>query len=107
MDRRDAPALGDPARHVHRASAPLQPADPGRWGVEAPRKSTSPTSSLARLREQTSDEDHAYFVDIAQFMADVPVDQASGVRWLDSEQHTRSRWRGLVTARQAHLHAGH
>ncbi|MFE2698435.1 hypothetical protein [Streptomyces mirabilis] len=47
-------------------------------------------ATLARLREQTSDEDHAYFVDIAQFMADVPVDQASGVRWLDSEQHTRA-----------------
>ncbi|MDX3762955.1 hypothetical protein [Streptomyces sp. AK02-04a] len=46
-------------------------------------------------------------VDIAQFMADMPVDQASGVQWLDSEQHTRSRWRGLVTARQAHPHAGH
>ena len=64
-------------------------------------------ATLARLREQTSDEDHAYFVDIAQFMADMPVDQASGVRWLDSEQHTRSRWRGLVIARQGHLHAGH
>ncbi|MFE2521621.1 hypothetical protein ACFXG9_41365 [Streptomyces mirabilis] len=64
-------------------------------------------ATLARLREQTSDEDHAYFVDIAQFMADVPVDQASGVRWLDSEQHTRSRWRALVIARQTHPHAGH
>lgn len=64
-------------------------------------------ATLTRLREHTSDEDHAYFVDIAQFMADVPVDQASGVRWLDSEQHIRSRWRGLVIARQAHLNAGH
>ncbi|MEU2859236.1 hypothetical protein ACIQWL_50020 [Streptomyces mirabilis] len=63
--------------------------------------------TLARPREQTSDEDHAYFVDIAQFMADMPVDQASGVQWLDSEQHTRSRWRGLVIARQTHPHAGH
>ncbi|WP_405886246.1 MULTISPECIES: ATP/GTP-binding protein [unclassified Streptomyces] len=63
-------------------------------------------ATLARLREQTSDEDHAYFVDIAQFMADLPADQTSAVRWLDSEQHTRSRWRGLVIARQAHLHAG-
>ncbi|WP_268252700.1 hypothetical protein [Streptomyces galilaeus] len=39
-------------------------------------------------------------------MADMPVDQASGVRWLGSEQDTRSRWRGLVVARQAHLRAG-
>ncbi|MER7684872.1 hypothetical protein [Streptomyces sp. NPDC097610] len=59
------------------------------------------------LREQTSDEDHAYFVDIAHFMAGLPVDQASGVRWLDGEPATRSRWRALVIARQAHLHAGH
>ncbi|WP_186001653.1 hypothetical protein [Streptomyces sp. IB201691-2A2] len=63
-------------------------------------------ATLARLRELTSDEDHAYFVDIAQFMADLPLDQASGARWLDSEQRTRNRWRGLVIARQAHLHAG-
>ena len=63
-------------------------------------------ATLARLRELTSDEDHAYFVDIAQFMADLPLDQASGARWLDGEQHTRSRWRGLVIARQAHLRAG-
>ncbi|MER5474327.1 ATP/GTP-binding protein [Streptomyces sp. NPDC002685] len=63
-------------------------------------------ATLARLRELTSDEDHAYFVDIAQFMADVPADQTSAVRWLDSEQHTRSRWRGLVSARQAYLHTG-
>ncbi|MFC9635649.1 hypothetical protein ACFTY8_42095 [Streptomyces mirabilis] len=63
-------------------------------------------ATLAGLREQTSDEDHAYFVDIAQFIADMPVDQTSGVRWLDSEQHTRRRWRGLVIARQTHPHAG-
>ncbi|MFE4998475.1 hypothetical protein ACFRH4_45770 [Streptomyces mirabilis] len=31
-------------------------------------------ATLARLREQTSDEDHAYFVDVAQFMADMPVE---------------------------------
>ncbi|MGW4878663.1 hypothetical protein ACWEPI_19110 [Streptomyces sp. NPDC004262] len=60
-------------------------------------------ATLARLRELTSDEDHAYFVDIAHFMADLPLDQASGARWLDDEQHTRSRWRGLVIARQTYL----
>lgn len=62
-------------------------------------------ATLARLREQTSDEDHAYFVDIAHFMADLPLDQAFGARWLDGEQRTRSRWRGLVIARQAYLDA--
>lgn len=63
-------------------------------------------ATLARLRELTSDEDHAYFVDIAHFMADLPLDQVSGARWLDGEQETRNRWRGLVIARRAHLHAG-
>lgn len=62
-------------------------------------------ATLVRLRELTSHEDHAYFVDIAHFMADMPLDQASGARWLDGEQHTRSRWRGLVLARQAYLNA--
>ncbi|MFB8034228.1 hypothetical protein ACFC5Z_15050 [Streptomyces sp. NPDC056004] len=41
----------------------------------------------------------------AQVMADVPIDQVSGARWLDGEQHTRDRWRGMVSARQAH-HTG-
>ncbi|MGW7134028.1 ATP/GTP-binding protein [Streptomyces bobili] len=63
-------------------------------------------ATITRLRQQTSADDHAYFVDIAQFMADMPLDHASGARWLDSEQDTRSRWRGLVVARQAHLRAG-
>ncbi|MEU8718233.1 ATP/GTP-binding protein [Streptomyces sp. NPDC048663] len=62
-------------------------------------------ATLARLRELTSDEDHAYFVDIAHFMADLPLDQASGARWLDDEQRTRSRWRRLVIARQTYRDA--
>ncbi|MFJ8148621.1 hypothetical protein ACIQ6R_26705 [Streptomyces sp. NPDC096048] len=45
-------------------------------------------AATARLREQTSADDHAYFVDIAQLLADMPVDQAAVVRWLDSEQDT-------------------
>lgn len=67
---------------------------------------TALDATIARLREQTSADDHAYFVDIAQFMADLPADQGSGARWLDSEQDTRRRWRGLVVARRTHLHAG-
>ncbi|MFD5098916.1 ATP/GTP-binding protein [Streptomyces albidochromogenes] len=63
------------------------------------------SAAMSRLRDLTRSGDYAYYVDIAQFMADMPLDQASGVRWLDSEQHTRNRWRGLVTARQAHLPA--
>ncbi|MEV6406128.1 hypothetical protein AB0M58_24710 [Streptomyces bobili] len=30
-------------------------------------------ATITRLRDQTSDDDQAYFVDIAQFMADMPV----------------------------------
>ncbi|MFC7983375.1 hypothetical protein [Streptomyces sp. NPDC057336] len=67
---------------------------------------TALDATIARLREQTSADDHAYFVDIAQFMADLPADQGSGVRWLDSEQDTRRRWRGLVVTRRTHLRSG-
>ncbi|MFE0726064.1 MULTISPECIES: hypothetical protein [Streptomyces] len=67
---------------------------------------TALDATIARLREQTSADDHAYFVDIAQFMADLPADKGSGVWWLDSEQGARSRCRGLVVARRTHLHAG-
>jgi hypothetical protein len=43
-------------------------------------------ATIARLREVTSADDHAYFVDIAQFMAGMPVDQTTGAWWLDGEQ---------------------
>ncbi|KUH35299.1 hypothetical protein [Streptomyces kanasensis] len=60
-------------------------------------------AAISRLRDLTRGGDYAYYVDIAQFMADIPLDQASGARWLDSERHTRNRWRDLVIARQAYL----
>ncbi|MFG2365039.1 DUF4158 domain-containing protein [Streptomyces mirabilis] len=60
-------------------------------------------ATLTRLREQTSDEDHAYFVDIAHFMAGLPLDDPSPAQWIDGEPATRSRWRALVTARREHL----
>lgn len=53
--------------------------------------------------EQTSDEDHAYFVGIAHFMAGLPLDDPSPAQWIDGEPATRSRWRALVTARREHL----
>lgn len=62
-------------------------------------------AAISRLRDLTRGGDYAYYVDIAQFMADMPLDQASGARWLDSERHTRNRWRDLVIARQAYLGA--
>ncbi|MER5908857.1 hypothetical protein ABT150_54480 [Streptomyces mirabilis] len=60
-------------------------------------------ATLTQLREQTSDEDHAYFVDIAHFMAGLPLDDPSPAQWIDGEPATRSRWRALVTARREHL----
>jgi hypothetical protein len=36
-------------------------------------------------------------------MADLPLPQVSGARWLDGEPATRQRWRALVTARRNHL----
>ncbi len=80
------------------------------WAFTRPSSTTTPHCTARHAHpatRTTSDEDHAYLVDIAQFMADMPVTRLPRIQWLDSEQHTRSRWRGLVTARQAHLHAGH
>ncbi|MDH2390621.1 hypothetical protein QCN29_17845 [Streptomyces sp. HNM0663] len=59
------------------------------------------TAAVSRLRDLARGGDYVYYVDVAQFMAGVPLDQASGARWLDSEQRTRDRWRGLVIARRA------
>ncbi|MGC5400714.1 ATP/GTP-binding protein [Streptomyces sp. DT20] len=60
--------------------------------------------TIARLQEQTTHDDHAYFVDIAHFMAGQPL-PASRSRpvWLDGEQATRDRWHQLVTDRRTRL----
>lgn len=60
-------------------------------------------ATLARLREATSNGDFTYYVDIAHYMADLPLDGPSATRWLDSEETIRSRWRQVVTARQEML----
>ncbi|MFF4694044.1 hypothetical protein [Streptomyces sp. NPDC001307] len=60
-------------------------------------------ATLSRLREQTQNGDYTYYVDIVHYMADVPLSQVSGARWLDGEPATRQRWRALVTARRNHL----
>ncbi|MDX2748288.1 ATP/GTP-binding protein [Streptomyces sp. NRRL_B-2557] len=62
------------------------------------------TETIARLEQQTNDEDHAYFVDIAHFMAALPLETPSATQWLDGPEATRTRWRTLVTARRQHLH---
>ncbi|MFJ9250702.1 hypothetical protein [Streptomyces sp. NPDC101776] len=65
---------------------------------------TALNATLTRLREETSDEDHAYFVDIAHFMAGLPLPaEHTAPRWLDGGQATRGRWRDLVTARRDFL----
>ncbi|WP_432197110.1 ATP/GTP-binding protein [Streptomyces sp. bgisy027] len=62
-------------------------------------------ATLTRLREQTRDGDYAYYVDIASFMAGLPLPaDHTTPHWLDGEQATRARWRTLVTARQHRLH---
>jgi hypothetical protein len=62
------------------------------------------SSTISRLRELTQDGDYAYYVDIAFFIADLPLPAArTAPQWLDVEQATRERWRELVTARRDFL----
>ncbi|WP_431776301.1 ATP/GTP-binding protein [Streptomyces cucumeris] len=63
------------------------------------------TATIDRLREATANGDFAYYVDIAHFMADLPLpaDRPSQPQWLDGDEPTRQRWRALVTARRHHL----
>jgi hypothetical protein len=60
-------------------------------------------ATMARLSENTRGGDYAYYSDIVAFMADLPLEEASPTRWIDGAQHTRRRWRGLVTARRDDL----
>ncbi|WP_323181427.1 hypothetical protein [Streptomyces sp. NBC_00154] len=63
--------------------------------------------SISRLRALTQGGDYAYYVDIAHFMADLPLpaEAHSQARWLDGEPQTRARWRALVTTRREYLRA--
>ncbi|MEU7244910.1 hypothetical protein ACI2L4_35125 [Streptomyces sparsogenes] len=58
------------------------------------------TASINRLRTLTQGGAHAYYIDIAHFMADQPLAEPSTARWLDGAEPTRRRWRALVTARR-------
>ncbi|MFC6987100.1 hypothetical protein [Streptomyces cirratus] len=63
-------------------------------------------ATISRLRELTASGDFAYFVDVAHFMAGLPLPGPSATRWTESEEHVRSSWRRLVEARQEHLRTG-
>lgn len=63
-------------------------------------------ASIVQLRRLTRSGNYAYYVDIAHFMADLPLAEASPARWVDGEQPTRQRWRHLVVARRAYLRTG-
>ncbi|WP_406404872.1 hypothetical protein OH805_37515 [Streptomyces sp. NBC_00879] len=60
-------------------------------------------AAISRLRDLTQNGNYAYYVDIAHFMADLPLDTPSPTQWIDGEQPTRDRWRSLVTARREYL----
>ncbi|MFI5642890.1 hypothetical protein ACIA8H_36610 [Streptomyces goshikiensis] len=61
---------------------------------------------IDRLNELTRGGDYAYYVDIAHFMAGLPLPGPSEIRWTESEEHLRSAWHSLVLARQEHLRTG-
>ncbi|MFE6058688.1 ATP/GTP-binding protein [Streptomyces sp. NPDC056431] len=64
-------------------------------------------ADIARLRELTQNGHYAYYVEIAHFMAGLPLPEHTGrAMWIDGERHTRERWRHLVTARRSYLGTG-
>ncbi|MGW8065896.1 ATP/GTP-binding protein [Streptomyces ziwulingensis] len=60
-------------------------------------------ATVGRLRELTASGDFAYFVDVAHFMAGLPLPELSAIRWTTSEEQVRTAWRRLVQNRQAYL----
>ncbi|MDT0457304.1 hypothetical protein RM550_16415 [Streptomyces sp. DSM 41527] len=62
-------------------------------------------TGIGRLRELTREGYYAYYVDIAHFMAGLPVPDGTGSRaqWLDGAGPTSDRWRNLVMSRRRSL----
>ncbi|MCO8308779.1 ATP/GTP-binding protein [Streptomyces sp. RKCA744] len=60
-------------------------------------------ATIDRLRELTATGDFAYFVDIAHYMADLPLPGLTTTHWIDSPDAVHARWRTLVIARRTHL----
>ncbi|MFF3505352.1 ATP/GTP-binding protein [Streptomyces sp. NPDC003247] len=62
-------------------------------------------ATVDRLREQARSGGYVYCVDIACFMAGLPLpDGHTPPLWLDDEASTRARWRNFVTTRRS-LHS--
>lgn len=63
-------------------------------------------TSITRLRELTRSGGYAYYVEIAHFMAGLPLpEHTTRARWINGERQTRERWRNLVEARRNRLGA--
>ncbi|MFG3229933.1 ATP/GTP-binding protein [Kitasatospora sp. NPDC048194] len=60
-------------------------------------------TAIRDLDQLTRDRDHAYYTDIAHFMAGRPLQHPSPAQWLDGPDAVRGRWRTLVIARQDRL----
>ncbi|WP_159400023.1 hypothetical protein [Streptomyces griseochromogenes] len=61
-------------------------------------------ATIGRLRELTVSGDFAYFVDVAHFMAGLPLPGPSAIRWTEREEHVRwSAWLRRCKAALAHL----
>ncbi|MGN9761037.1 ATP/GTP-binding protein [Streptomyces sp. SD31] len=65
-------------------------------------------AGISRLRELTHSGDYAYYVEIAHFMADLPLPaDIARAHWIDGEQRTRERWGNIVMTRRDHVAAAH
>jgi hypothetical protein len=61
-------------------------------------------TAITRLRELTQSGDYTYYVEIAHFMADLPLpEHTARALWTDGERQTRERWRNLVETRRSRL----
>ncbi|MFJ2407010.1 zeta toxin family protein [Streptomyces xanthochromogenes] len=63
-------------------------------------------ASIARLNDLTRGGDYAYYVDIAHFMAGLPHQPHSTVRWLHGPDAAWNNWRRIIITRQEFLERG-
>ncbi|WP_331746105.1 ATP/GTP-binding protein [Streptomyces virginiae] len=58
---------------------------------------------IDRLSELTRGGDYAYYVDIAHYMADLPLPGPPATQWIDGTDTVRARWQDLVRTRRVHI----